>query len=1355
MAKDLMASTRVDVDRFDGTGDFGLWKTRMMAHFRILGLKDIITDFKLEKEVPVAETPVAGVSSKPLTEFVLDPLKHEKSEKALGMIINSVGDHVLRKIEHCVTAAEMWSLLDELYTESTLPNRIHLQLKFYTFKMNDSRSVDQNVDDFLKIVAEMNSLDVKVTDEVQAILFLTSLSSNYDQLAHTLKYGRETLTLKEVVSAVRSRERELAETSREYKNSAASLYTRERGRSYSKGPKDSNGRGRSRSNSRSRVTCWYCKKEGHVKKDCYARKKKFGDDAPGEAGVVTEKLVYSEALNVDDLKADDVWVLDSGCTFHMTARRDWFIDLQDNGGTTILLGDNHSIQSQGQGSIRINTHGGSIKVLHNVRYVPNLRRNLISTGTLDKLGYKHEGGDGKVRYFKNNKTALRGNLVNGLYILDGKTVLSESCNVEKKLDKTTLWHSRLGHMSINSLRVLSEKGLIDRKEVKDLEFCEHCVMGKSKRLSFNVGKHGTVDALGYVHADLWGSPNVTPSLSRKQYFLSIVDDKTRKVWLMFLSTKDETFLKFCEWQELVQNQVNKKVKVLRTDNGLEFCNTRFDDHCKAHGIERHRTCTYTPQQNGVAERMNRTIMEKVRCMLSESGLGEEFWAEAAATAAYLINRSPCSAIDHNVPEELWLNRKPGYKHLRRFGSVAYVHHDQGKLKPRALKGILLGYPQGTKGYKVWLMETEKCVISRNVVFHEELVFKDLDNGTEKGTDGNLKTGQSSETRGIEIIAETSSEGQQGQQQQVTENLVPGGATENGSNEIEEEEAEQIGEDEIGLASYQLARDRSRRIIAPPTRFNDYNMVAFALIVAEDLNHEEPQCYHEAMNSPEWVEWNDSMGEEMTSLAKNKTWIIVDRPKDKKVIGCRWLYRKKPGIPEVELRRFKSRLVARGFTQREGIDYDEVFAPVVKHVSIRILMSAVVNQDLELEQMDVKTAFLHGDLDQELFMEQPEGFEVDKDKDQVCLLKKSLYGLKQSPRLWNKKFNQFITGEKFIRSHQDSCVYVKKVEGGYVYLLLYVDDMLIAAKEMAEIDRLKSALSSEFEMKDMGAASRILGIDIKRDRKEGVLYLSQSSYLEKVVKRFNMGEAKSVNTPIGGHFKLSAVKEVSECIDTEKYPYSSAVGSVMYAMIGTRPDIAYAIGLISRFMSKPGIMHWEAVKWLLRYIRGTADLNLVFTKNKNFSVQGYCDSDFAGDLDRRRSTSGYVFTVGGNTVSWKSNLQPVVTLSTTEAEYVSLTEAVKEAIWIKGLLRDMGFSEEKAVVWCDSQSAICLSKNNVFHERTKHVSYKYHFIRDIIEDGEVEVSKVHTSENPADILTKSVPVIKFESALDVLRLIRIE
>ncbi|CAA7059283.1 unnamed protein product [Microthlaspi erraticum] len=810
-------NSRIDVDKFDGNGDFSLWKIRIMSHLRVLGLKDIMTDHKLEKSIVTSGG--AGDAAWTTTEVVSDPEKIDKSERAMGIIIANVGDHVLRKIKNTESAAEMWSLLDRLYTETSLPNRIHLQLKFYSYRMVESKNVDENVDDFLKIVAELSSLNVEVSDEVQAILLLTSLTPSFDQLKHTLKYGRESLSLEEVISSARSRERELSESNKGDRNIGASLYTNERGRQTSWGPKGKNDRSRSRSNSKTRLTCWFCKKEGHIKKDCYARKKKYGDDAQGEAGVIIEKLVYSEALSVNDQDSKEQWVIDSGCTYHMTSRRDWFSEFNENVSTLILLGDDHIVETKGCGSIKLKTNGGSIRVLNNVRYVPNLRRNLISTGTLDKLGYTHEGKDGVVSFYKNKKFALRGVLKNGLYILDGRTVVSESCNAEVTKAKTDLWHSRLGHMSLNNMKILSGKGLLEKNDVKDLSFCENCVMGKSKKLSFNVGKHNTKDALDYVHADLWGSPNVTPSLSGKQYFLSIIDDKTRKVWLMFLKTKDETFDKFCDWKELVENQISKKLKVLRTDNGLKFCNSRFDEYCKRHGIERHRTCTYTPQQNGVAERMNRTVMEKVRCMLDESGLGEAFWAEAASTTAYLINRSPASAIDHNVPEQLWLNKKPGYKHLRRFGSVAYVHQDQGKLKPRALKGVFLGYPPGTKGYKIWLLDVEKCVISRNVIFHEDVVYKDLKSEDKEKQVSNTHSNARSFT---ELLSDIDKDKMKNTTDiDVAKSSGAGGAISSSSSDTESEDTAVNGGTNEDLSNYQLARDRKRRQIVPPAKFNDY------------------------------------------------------------------------------------------------------------------------------------------------------------------------------------------------------------------------------------------------------------------------------------------------------------------------------------------------------------------------------------------------------------------------------------------------------------------------------------------------------------------------------------------------------
>lgn len=361
---------------------------------------------------------------------------------------------------------------------------------------------------------------------------------------------------------------------------------------------------------------------------------------------------------------------------------------------------------------------------------------------------------------------------------------------------------------------------------------------------------------------------------------------------------------------------------------------------------------------------------------------------------------------------------------------------------------------------------------------------------------------------------------------------------------------------------------------------------------------------------------------------------------------------------------------------EGIDYNEVFAPVVKHISIRIVLSLVVNEDLYLEQLDVKTAFLNGTLEEEIFMEQLEGYEAKGKEDMVCLLKKSLYGLKQSPSQWNKRFDGFMKDQGFRQSPYDQCVYVSGEDvKSMIYLLIYVDDMLLVSKSMEVVQRLKDSLSKEFEMKDLGAATRILGMDILRNKKEETLKLSQGKYIEKVLSTFNMANCKHVTTPLGAQFKLRSLDEKEEIMEPPHMvdiPYASTVGNLMYAMVGSRPDIAHAVGVVSKFMGKPGRKHWEAVKWILRYIRGTTEFGLWFKKGEEFRVEGYSDADYTTDLDRRRSVTGYLFQVGGNTVSWRSGLQPIVALSTTESEYMDLNEVAKEALWLKGFCEDLSY-----------------------------------------------------------------------------------
>ncbi|CAA0823453.1 cysteine-rich RLK (RECEPTOR-like protein kinase) 8 [Striga hermonthica] len=449
------------------------------------------------------------------------------------------------------------------------------------------------------------------------------------------------------------------------------------------------------------------------------------------------------------------------------------------------------------------------------------------------------------------------------------------------------------------------------------------------------------------------------------------------------------------------------------------------------------------------------------------------------------------------------------------------------------------------------------------------------------------------------------------------------------------------------------------------------------------------------------------------IAESSTPLALGREPRMRRAPDRWVYRVKEESEGTK--RYKARLVVKGFQQRYGIDFTDVFTPVVKLTTIRLVLSMVAAENLELRQLDVKTAFLHGDLEEEIYMVQPEGYK--ENDQQVCHLKKSLYGLKQAPRQWYRKFDNFMLEIGYSRCNADHCCYVKRFGNSFIILLLYVDDMLIAGSDVKEIERLKDQLSRRFDMKDLGEARQILSMKITRDRNAGKLWFSQSDYIEKVLCRFKMDIAK----PVECHWEASS-------------------GSLMYAMVCARPDIAHAVGVVSRFMSNPGVMHWEAVKWILRYLRGTKDRALVFGRS-TLTLSGFVDADFDGsDLDKRRSTTGYVFTYGGTAVSWISKLQKIVTLSTTEAEYVAVTEVAKELVWLQNFLNELGRPQEDVALYSDSQSAIHLAKNHAFHSRTKHIEVKYHFIRQLLEKKVLQLKKVPGERNPADVLTKVINTV---------------
>ena len=540
----------------------------------------------------------------------------------------------------------------------------------------------------------------------------------------------------------------------------------------------------------------------------------------------------------------------------------------------------------------------------------------------------------------------------------------------------------------------------------------------------------------------------------------------------------------------------------------------------------------------------------------------------------------------------------------------------------------------------------------------------------------------------------------------------------------------------------------RRSVRERRQPERYSPSAFCSGFALTITDDDPRTVREAVDSEDGKLWKEAMVDEMASFHKNNAWDLVELPAGRKPIGSKWVFKKKMNV-EGKVEKYKARLVAKGYSQVPGIDFGDIFSPVAKVTSIRLLLSVAAAFDFEIEQMDVKTTFLHGDLEEEIYMKQPEGFMVKGKKELVCRLKKSLYGLKQSPRMWYQKFDTYIRGLGFTRSKEDHCVYFKLIGDRVIYLVLYVDDMLLIGNDKEIIQDLKTQLFSKFDMKDLGAANYILGMEIKRDRAKRKLWLNQRKYVETILQRFNMQDSKPVNVPIPVGVKLSAEqcpKTQEEEEDMSRVPYASAVGSLMYAMVCTRPDIAHAVGVLSRFMSNPGKEHWTAVKRVFRYLRGTSDYGLCYQGRPGLEImldiRGFVDADWAGDLDQRRSTSGYVFSLFGGAVSWMSKRQSVVALSTTEAEYIAATHASKEAVWLQRLCSSMGLVQQAIRIDCDSQSAIFLAKNPAYHSKTKHIDVQYHFVRDMVEAKRVLLVKVDTLKNVADALTKSVSTQKF-------------
>ena len=1114
-------------------------------------------------------------------------------------------------------------------------------------------------------------------------------------------------------------------------------------------------------------------------------------------------------------------------------------------------------------------------------------------------------------------------------------------------------HAVFGHASASSLhhvlRFSSLRGLekmkVSWRDLNSVHECDGCAFGKSHRHPFGHRDPSTraVAVMEAWHCDLAGPvytkhAKTIEAVDGGVYVLVVVDEYSHKVFGIVLKKKSDTIGHLISLHRLTTVQTGKQLKRVHSDGGGEFAGKRLLDYWSEHGVEVTSTPPHTPQRNGIAERMMRTLFERARSIQHAAGAPDCLWTCCVMFAVYLGNRlcsRGSSGDGSKTAEELWSGKKPSMTHLRTPLCDVFVlipDADRlGKMDRKARKCIFVGYDEKKHAYRCYDPVEAKMISSRDCQFHQQAftmaqyLTKQLD---EEDATSEHQRRAALESRQAEWAAfepassarpaaraathrmrltghalskeeleeEEMKMAQQMSLEEMKKKKVGAGAggcaeeeekKESKSDDEDEDEEDVSGEskDSSGLSeeeeqkssasssevrpqhkhkpkkkshkkkkksalststpsgypllspgssSAAVAAGRGVQVVRPLTRHQlrqiqqqkeDEAHVALAVLVMERMNERkgmnttagkgavpgkharlplvglpvgvgnipEPKTFREVLSSPYKEYWLEAVVDELQSMRDmdvfEKVRAAVLSREGRRAIGCKWIFKVKY-LSDGRVDRFKARLVAQGFSQREGIDFKETFAPVMMYKSMRVMLVGSCALDYEIKQMDVQTAFLYGDMEEVVYMRMPPGMEymdgmegavntctlgsapsVERGGDgneYVLRLKKALYGTKQASRQWYQNMNTTLRMCGFQPCVTDPCVYVKQSRTGQpMWIGLFVDDLLpqYHLTDEEEWKETKAILMNRYKMKDLGDAEWVLGMKIHRDRKRRTLKLDQSQYLERVLKEFGMEECKPLETPEEVGVQLTKQDQAHTPMQKEEMvnvPYMELVGSLLYASISTRPDICHAVSVCSRFMNNPGVKHWMAAKRICRYIRGSMEQALNFQPSLNHkqtnttltphnihattaTVRVYCDADWAGDVDDRRSTSGCVLMLFGCPVVWLSKKQTTVALSTAEAEYMALSLAVSEAKWLKQFVSELGFVVDVPIpIHTDNQAALAIASSNaIAHSRTKHIDIRHHYVREAVDEGWIRIEWVDTKNQVADVFTKALPKQTFK------------
>ncbi|KAK4276114.1 hypothetical protein QN277_019103 [Acacia crassicarpa] len=1274
----------------------------------------------------------------------------------------SMSEGVLTRVVGCDSSLKIWEKLQIHFTSQTKAKLRQLKTQLKSIKLQNL-SVNAYLLKLKGIIDALSAIGHPISESDHIDQILEGLPEAYDPFVTSVTSRKDPYTVDEIEALLLSQETRLEQHQRASEVTTNVVHTRGSSRgSFGRGRRGGRSGGRdhgsrprggansmsrstsSASSTRSAVQCQICKKNGHEARSCWYR---YDDDFQSLNISDNNGAQKSQSANLvsTDSVVDPDWYLDSGATTHVTHDES---NIPEKSGIrkhdSISVGDGFDLSVNCSGNSSVSVSPTASLHLSDVLHVPSMSKNLLSIYRLcldNNILISFFSNVYVIKDLRTHKELFRGYTKTGLYPLrqilhhlrslktsrssqaahlttssvpqssPSDSVLQFRCNTcsfvtSSAVSSFRIWHNRLGHSSSPVVSHIMKLCNVFNNKNSSFDFCNSCCLAKSHKQPFPDSLTQYTKPLQLIHTDIWG-PAPQMSLDGYKYYIHFTDAFSRYVWFYPLRAKSEAYATFLSFKAMVELQFHTSILAVQSDSGAEFL--KIGKYLHEHGILHRLSCPYTHEQNDVAKRKHRSITEIGLTLLANAALPFTLWPEAFHTAVYLANRLPSRVLAGVSPFQTLFGHAPGFQHLRTFGCLCFPHtrpYNKHKMQYRSVQCIFIGYSPVHKGYRCW-DPRGRVYVSRDVIFNEsEFPYSRLVNCSHSP----FSSSAAVLPPGNPPIAPTSQQlGITGQDSVSVPSSSVAGVTLSPAPAMSQERFSSGGASPVSALpvntslSTSVAHSSSSASASAPTsvpsRMVTRSMNGIykpkALIV--DTSSGEPTSVSHALNNPVW---KAAMDAEYAALISNQTWHLVSLPPNRSAIGCKWIFKKKT-FPDGTWKN-KARLVAKGFHQQEGFDFKETFSPVVKPVTIRLILSLAVANQWSIRQIDVNNAFLNGFLKEEVYMVQPPGYES-SDKSLVCRLDKALYGLKQAPRAWFERLGTALHNFGFSNSKCDQSLFIRKTLSDVTYVLVYVDDIILTGTSAVAISALISALHDQFALKDLGPLTYFLGIEVKRLH-DGSLFLSQAKYIRGVLAKAGFTKARPDPTPMSSGTVL--VKAGSQPL-VDISLYRTVVGSLQYATI-THPEISFAVSKVCQFMQAPCLHHWKAVKRILRYLAGSLTHGLLLKPSLNHTLVAFCDADWATDRDDRRNVTGYCVYFGPNLISWSL-------LSELNVRLVHVPR-----------------------VFCDNLSAVLMTANPILHARTKHLELDLHFVREHAIRRDIRVCHIPSSRQVADGFTKSIP-----------------